>query len=170
MAVKTLALPKKHLSLNYHILKLMTHSIYSMPHDSIYPPDVLKKTKEWLGISPFKRATLNEGLALLLKGGFVEKVRREGRQVYSITDKGRETYDEYVDVVTVWKIEKNFGDILKLHTVSEVQKKNKKTPTTHIPECAFFEWPLVFKPIVHEFDGPKEIRVFEAYEKVGPIG
>ena len=35
----------------------------------------------------------------------------------------------------------------------------------NLAETAFFEWPLTFKSVEHRFDGTKEIRVFDAFEK-----
>lgn len=158
-------LPKDHKSLTYHILKLMTHSIYSMPHDSISPPEVLLKTRQWLGISPFTKQSLSTGLGLLTAEGMVQKRTEAGKPVYCITDLGREVYDAHVDVTTVWKIEQLYTKPLELHTVSEVHAKGEKFPSTYIPEAAFFDWPLVFQPTFHVFEGNREIRVFRAFEK-----
>jgi len=163
--VKKIYLPLKDLSHNYHVLKLMTHSIYSIPTDGISPDEIIKKTKQWLGISPFNKKMLTTNLKSLNDKGFIEKEKVAKKTHFKISDKGREAYDNYVDVMMVWKLEYQYGKPFQLYTVSEVHKKSKKYASTHIPECAFYDWPLTFKPTGHNFKGSKEIRTFDVFEK-----
>jgi hypothetical protein len=162
---KKTSLPSANLSHNYHILKLMTHSIYSIPTEGISPVDVIEKTRQWLGISPFQKKSLMAGLDVLSEKGLIRKDGSGKKASFSITEKGRESYDSYVDVMTVWKLEQNFGEKFKLFTVSQVFPKSKKHPATFIPESAFYDWPLTFVPSTHKFEGAKEIRSYEVFEK-----
>ena len=163
--MKNVSLAKENLSQDFHILKLMTHSIYSIPHDGISADDVIEKTKQWLGISPFKKASLVGSLKSMHSKSLIACEKDGKTLTYQITDKGVAAYNSYVDVMTLWKLEKTFGNSFQLHTVSEVYKKSAKFPSTHIPETAFYDWPLAFKSVKHHFEDNKEIRVFEAFEK-----
>ena len=159
-------LPEKDLSLHYHILKLLVGSIFRTPDDQINVDDVLERTKDWLIISPFTRPRLKKGLTTLASKRLLETIRENGKVYYRITETGEEAYKQYRQVMTLWRIEKVAGERLKLYSISEVLRKESPRERDYIPDECFMEWPLKFRPVFHRFSGTKELRIYDAFEKL----
>lgn len=160
------ALPPKDLSLHYHILKLLVGSIFRAPEDKINLDEVLESTQEWLIITPFSRPKLRKGLEALAQRNLLRVAQENGRKYYRITEAGRTAYAQYREVMTLWRVEKIMGERMKLYTVSEVIPKRTARDKDYIPDECFIDWPLKFEPIVHKFDGSRELRVYDAFEKM----
>lgn len=159
-------LPDKELALHYHVLKLLVGSIFRTPDDMINVDDVLRRTKEWLIISPFTRPRLKKGLTALSAKRLLEPVEENGKPCYRITKKGHLAYRQYREVMTLWRIEKVAGERLRLYSVSEVLRKQNPRERDYIPDECFIDWPLKFRPVLHRFSGRRELRVYDAFEKV----
>ena len=159
-------LGEKDLALHYHILKLLVGSIFRTPDDQIDIDDVLKRTKKWLIVSPFTRPRLQKGLTSLAARKLLLPVDENGKKSYRITDRGRLAYKQYREVMTLWRIEKVAGERLKLYSVSEVLRKRGPRERDYIPDECFIDWPLKFRPVFHRFSGRKELRIYDAFEKL----
>lgn len=159
-------LSEKDLALLYHVLKLLVGSIFRTPDDQINIDDVLRRTKEWLIITPFSRPRLQKALTALATRKLLRRVSEDGKECYRITEQGRRAYKQYREIMTLWRIEKVAGKRLKLYSVSEVLRKTHPREGDYIPDECFMDWPLKFRPIFHRFSGQRELRIYDAFEKV----
>ncbi len=140
-------------------------SIFRAPEERINLDEVLESTQEWLIITPFSRPKLRKGLEALTQRKLLRPVQENGRKYFRITEAGRAAYQQYREVMTLWRVEKIMGENMKLYTVSEVIPKRTPREKDFIPDECFIDWPLKFEPIVHKFDGSRELRVYDAFEK-----